>query len=380
MSPSCRRSLRKRADIRKGMLSAPACAVEDVTCRSSARTIIEAYGILRTFDKFGNVGSQISSLTACGVFRYRRRSEYIRSVFLFCDAVISAVSIPFEICARERTVDDILHSRTVFVRTRYFKFVDKISAVRSDPYPTDIRLPSNGGKFVIIRLPFRIGRARGAVHGRGVPNSLTRRSDVIETDTHSIRRAARCVFIFERQIIRLSVRQDTENGFIYVVMIEFQRFSVSVGTIRREIYAAEYGHGSGIFARAVVSYADHLKNIGINARIGSFERNVVNVEIAYAVRAYFQNKRFRGSGRFIRESRFRPVLSSSVNGIQNGEFVADNASVRALLFDFEINFIVGSLRAKAFYESADNVVLIGLNVECIGIHYEFAVRLVSFKM
>ena len=176
------------------------------------------------------------------------------------------------------------------------------------------------------------------------------------------------------------MRQDTENGFIYVVMIEFQRFSVSVGTTRREIYAAEYGHGSGIFARAVVSYANHLKNIGINARIGSFERNVVNVEIAYAVRAYFQNKRFRGSGRFIRESRFRPVLSSSVNGIQNGEFVADNASVRALLFDFEINFIVGSLRAKAFYESADNVVLIGLNVERIGIHYEFAVRLVSFKM
>ena len=66
--------------------------------------------------------------------------------------------------------------------------------------------------------------------------------------------------------------------------------------------------------------------------------------------------------------------------MQNGEFVADNASVRALLFDFEINFIVGSLRAKAFYESADNVVLIGLNVERIGIHYEFAVRLVSFKM
>ena len=159
MSPSCRRSLRKRADIRKGMLSAPACAVEDVTCRSSARTIIEAYGILRTFDKFGNVGFQISSLTACGVFRYRRRSEYIRSVFLFCDAVISAVSIPFEICARERTVDDILHSRTVFVRTRYFKFIDKISAVCRNSHP--IYISFSGSKCKLISLPFSIGNTSG---------------------------------------------------------------------------------------------------------------------------------------------------------------------------------------------------------------------------
>ena len=172
MSPSCRRSLPERTDIGETMLSAPACAVEDVTCRSSARTIIEAYGILRTFDKFGNVGFQISSLTACGVFRYRRRSEYVRSVFLFCNVVISAVSIPFEICARERTVDDILHSRTVFVRTRYFKFVDKISAGRRNCHPAHVGLPGNCSKLIFVSFPFRVGSSRSAAYGICIPFSF----------------------------------------------------------------------------------------------------------------------------------------------------------------------------------------------------------------
>ena len=172
MSPSCRSSLPKRTDIGESEFSAPACAVEDVSCSAAARTIIEAYGILRTFDKFGNVGFQISSLTACGVFRYRRRSEYIRSVFLFCDAVISAVSIPFEICARERTVDDILHSFAAFIRTRYFKFVDKISAGRRDCHPTYVGLPGNCSKLIFVSFPFRVGSSRSAAHGICIPFSF----------------------------------------------------------------------------------------------------------------------------------------------------------------------------------------------------------------
>ena len=95
------------------------------------------------------------------------------------------------------------------------------------------------------------------------------------------------------------MRQDTENGFIYVVMIEFQRFSVSVGTIGGEIHAAEYGHGSGIFGFTVVSYADHLIHLGIYARVRRFHRDIVHIKIAYAFRAYLQNERFCGSGRFI---------------------------------------------------------------------------------
>ena len=377
--------MRMRSYIESNLI-VPICSVIHSCGRFGfTRSVIEFQSISLTGCKMRRVYIEISRITRRFIEVCVSDHHYGRTVFLFRNICVIFIEITFGICPRERTVSNILHGFSVIVRTDHFKFVDKNICVactigKVHFHPLNIGLTLLSCETISICLPFA-GRSDSNISLVCIPGSISCRIHIVDTNGKSARISG---FILKGKRIALIVGQHSEIVAEIFTRIEFERSAVVVGRFARNLSRCKSFCGT-ISHRKLPIIIRSTKRLqtefySVDSRVGRFNGDIVHIEIAYAFRAYFKNNRFRGNGCFIRESRFGPVVSSSVNRMKNGVFVVHDVSVRALFLNFKVNPVSGCLRANALYKRADNVVLIGSYVERVGIHNKFPVGFFSFQM